>query len=520
MSEKLVDYLVLGSGLSALSFSALMAQRGRSVKILEAHEHFGGYGHTFSVGKDYQFNAQLHYVISCGEGETVHTFLKHLGLEKKVTFELLNAEGYDRCFCDGVQLNIPYGLENLRENMLAIDPSAKEAIDKFINLLIDFRSAAEHFPRHQRHAYTLLKAAPSVVRLFSYRNATLQEVFDACGLPMLLQTLVAGQLIDYMLPPKDLSFLIWCALFNGYCKGAYYPTHHFSHVVDNVCDSIRKNGGELIANQQVVEFILEDGKVCGVYAQAVDPQTGLAHGPRQEYRAREVICNFDPRQAAEMIGWDKFSKNLKKRLCYDYSYSSFVLYGVVRDLDLSQHGFGDWNIWHCQLDHNKSFDAMYNNGDYSKPYFATNCRSLHTKDSSHCTADNCQTLQICTWANYKYWQQLKMRSRKEYNLKKKEVLEHLLTCIEDNYVPNLREHMALQMTGSPTTNERYVNAPEGGSYGVNLTPRNFSYWRKLSADSSIDGLWFCSAASGVAGFSGTILTGMQLYERLSGDFLD
>ena len=66
MSEP-VDYLVLGSGLSALSFSALMAKQGKSVKILEAHEFFGGYGHTFPAG-EYQFNAQLHYVISCGAG--------------------------------------------------------------------------------------------------------------------------------------------------------------------------------------------------------------------------------------------------------------------------------------------------------------------------------------------------------------------------------------------------------------------------------------------------------------------
>ena len=56
------DYLIIGSGLAALSFGALMANRGHRVKILEAHYHPGGYGHTFVEARAYRFNAQLHYV--------------------------------------------------------------------------------------------------------------------------------------------------------------------------------------------------------------------------------------------------------------------------------------------------------------------------------------------------------------------------------------------------------------------------------------------------------------------------
>ncbi len=160
---------------------------------------------------------------------------------------------------------------------------------------------------------------------------------------------------------------------------------------------------------------------------------------------------------------------------------------------------------------------MYEHNDYSKPYFAMNCRSLHTDDSSNCNKENCQIFQICTVANYDYWKMLKMRSKKDYNLKKKEVLGHLLDTVEKHYVPDLREHLIFKMTGSPTTNERFVGAPKGGSYGVNLTPRNFQFSRKLGSESSLKNLYFCSAAAGVGGFGGTILTGSRLYERLTGD---
>ena len=38
------DYLIVGSGLSALVFGALMANSGKTVQVLEAHEHAGGFG--------------------------------------------------------------------------------------------------------------------------------------------------------------------------------------------------------------------------------------------------------------------------------------------------------------------------------------------------------------------------------------------------------------------------------------------------------------------------------------------
>ncbi|MFT4552226.1 MAG: all-trans-retinol 13,14-reductase [Chlamydiales bacterium] len=514
-----VDYLVLGSGLSALSFSALMANKGHSVKMLEAHEHFGGYGHTFVEG-DYKFNAQLHYVIGCGEGGVVNTFLKKIGLEKEVTFNRLNADGYDRVYCGDKSLNIPYGLENLEVNMLEICPEAAPQIKKFIDVLKDFRTAAENFPRHLKHSYRIAFAAPSYMRLFKYRSSTLQEVFDDCKLPLLMQTLVSGQLIDYLLPPKDLSFLVWAALFNAYCQGAYYPTKHFDHVIDSVVAFIQKNGGELQASEQVVDFIMDGKTVKGVYTQSVNPKTGICFGPRKAHYGKNVICNFDPKVAADMIGKENFSQKVQTALDYDYSYSSFVLYGVVKDIDLRDYGFGDWNVWHCQEDHNVAFDKMYKENDYSKPYFAMNCRSLHTDDTGNCKRDGCQILQICTVANYDYWKTLKMRDRKSYNLKKKEVLDCLLDAVEEKHVPNIRDHLIFKMTGSPTTNERFVFSPKGGAYGVNLTPRNFEYSRKLSSETSLENMHFCSAASGVGGFGGTIMTGCQLYEKLSSDYLD
>ena len=92
----------------------------------------------------------------------------------------------------------------------------------------------------------------------------------------------------------------------------------------------------------------------------------------------------------------------------------------------------------------------------------------------------------------------------------------MVDTIERHYVPDFRKHICLKQLGSPTTNERYVQAPAGNSYGSNMTPANVGLGR-LSHESSIAGLHFCSASAGFAGFAGTIWTGCQLYEALEGD---
>jgi all-trans-retinol 13,14-reductase len=101
------DYLIVGSGLSALVFGALMAKAGRSVQVLEAHEHPGGFGHTFTMAQQYHFNAQLHYVWDCGEGHTVNQVLKELGLADTVTFERYDPNGFDHMRMPGYAVDIP-----------------------------------------------------------------------------------------------------------------------------------------------------------------------------------------------------------------------------------------------------------------------------------------------------------------------------------------------------------------------------------------------------------------------------
>jgi len=242
----------------------------------------------------------------------------------------------------------------------------------------------------------------------------------------------------------------------------------------------------------------------------------LKTGKLNEHRAQTVICNMDPRQAAEMIDFHKFTPKVQKQLNYDYSYSNYMAYCVVEGIDLRGYGFGKSNLCHTeQIDLNRAFNDMYWRGDYSKPSFAVTVPSLLTDDRNDCPPGH-QIIEFLTVANYDRFLNLKLSSPAAYRRKKQEILDAILDVMETHYVPNLRQHLVFKITGSPTTSERYCGSPAGNSFGSNMTPKNIGLGR-LTHRTSFDNFYFCNASSGYAEFAGTVWTGCRLYERLSRD---
>jgi len=502
------DYLILGSGLAGLSFGALMAKAGKKITILEAHDCPGGYGHTFVEGNIYRFNAQFHYVWNCGEGRVVHNFLKKLNLHQDVTFEKYDSDGYDHNRMPGYALDIPSDLRVLITRLQTLFPEQAKAIEKFIIEVKQVADALDKLPVPLNPTFMLSNLSSSY-RLFKYRNATLQQVFDQFQLPLAAQTLLALQWEDFLLPPRDLSFFAWATLFIGYCRGAYYPTKHFEHVINSLVKTIEDNGGEIFYNRKITQFIREGKIITGVVIE------DLNSGQFDEYHGQDIICNFDPKKAAEMIGFEHFSNAVQRKLMYDYSPSNFMAYCVVKDLDLRDYGFGRWNVFHSeQEDLNQAFDDMYLRGDYSKPSFVMTTPSLLT-DESDCPEGH-QIIEFLTVANYDRFHDLKISDTAQYRQKKKEIFDAIIAVVEKHYIPEFSKHLVFKMTGSPTTNQRFCGSPAGNSYGSNLTPKNLTF-NRLNHFSSLKHFYFCNASSGFPGFTGTIKTGCLLYEHLSGD---
>jgi all-trans-retinol 13,14-reductase len=507
--ENSADFLVVGSGIAGLVFAALMARSGKKVVVLEAHEHAGGYGHTFQMGRSAKFNAQLHYVWNCGEGQSVHKVLKKLQLEEQVTFELMDSDGFDHMVMPGYSLKIPASSNELVRRLVALLPGHKRAIEKFIGTVnkvalgLDVLSSRPTLAGLGRNGFATLQT-------LAFHSSSLQDVFDKFGLPLPAQTLLASQWPDFLLPPEKLSFYAWVMLFTGYQRGAYYPTKHFEHVIDSLVETVTGNGGEVLLEHEVTGFLLESGAVTGLDAR------NLESGQVETWRAGSVVCNMDPQKAAEMIGLQHFGGPIRRQLDYEYSPSNFMIYCVLAGIDLADYGFGKWNTFHSgHEDLNEAFNTMYCHHDYSNPSFAITTPGFMTSDTTDRPAGQ-SIMEFLTVADYGYFAGLLQQDKALYRRKKREIIDSILDVVEERYIPDFRKHLVFKTGGTPTTNERYCLSPQGNSYGSDMTPRNIGIGR-LKHSSSLPGLYFCNASSGFAGFAGTFWTGASLYQKLTGD---
>lgn len=82
------DCIVVGAGMSGLTFAALAAQSGKRVLIVEQHVVPGGCFTSFRRG-GFLFNVALEWMTDCGRGQACWRLLERLGLAGAYTFHRL-----------------------------------------------------------------------------------------------------------------------------------------------------------------------------------------------------------------------------------------------------------------------------------------------------------------------------------------------------------------------------------------------------------------------------------------------
>lgn len=503
---RVYDAVIIGSGISALTVGALLAHAGQRVCMLEAHDRPGGFAHTFEMG-GYHFCAQVHYVCGCAPGGPIDAFLRKVGLEREITWELLDPDGYDHMIMpDLTRVRVPYGFDKLAENVETAYPGQGQAVRRFCDVLTAIRRELRVLPEGPIRWWQLLTEALHFPTLLRYRNRTLQDVFDECGLSREAQAVLCANAGDYMAPPRDLSIFGFAALFGGYNTGAYYPTRHFKHLTERLAAFIAEHDGCDVFYESPVTRIEGDERRIA--------QVTTSDG--KTFRGARFICNMDPQRAAALIGREKFPRSYLKRLDYTYSPSGVIVYLGLQGVDLREHGFGNHNTWQLfQWDMNRIWREEHDEQRYDRPWLFMSTPTLHT-DVGGVAPEGGQILELLTLASYDSFKQLQQRSYVDYSRAKHAVADRLIDLVAKHHVPDLRKFIKVQAVGSPVTHEDFCLATRGNAYGSYLTPKQLGLGR-LNAETPFENLSWCNASSGYAGVYGTIGTGLRLYMDLTGD---
>lgn len=502
------DYLVIGSGMAGLAVSSLLAKAGHSVCLLEAHEHAGGCAHSFPMSR-YTFCAAVHYIFYGGQGEPVANLLKKLGLETEVTLSRLDPEGYDRFSCpsQNLRFSIPNGLDKWADRLIDRLPQERWKILNFFRVIQRIAENLQKFPVERDWRF-FLKAPLSSKTLLRYRRWTLQRLFDKLELSQQAQAILATQVGDLGLPPDSVSLLIYAALIRAYGSGAYHPDGHYKQLVDALIKVVQNSPAGSVHFETEVSQINTDG----------DRVTSVETADGRRFSGRTVIANLDPKTCAGMIGWDQFPKSFRRKLVYSYSVSSYTVYLGLKGLDLRDYGFGNWNVWHYpHLDINRAYRTQIAENDFRDPWLFMSTPTLYAgaQQGAVCPEGD-QILELVTVCSYDAYQRLRDDDVRGYRRKKKAITTAILDVVERHYVPNLRNHIAICVSGSPATNRRYLWAPGGNIYGSELNPANVDFGR-LGFRTPWQNLYFAGASSAFPSVGATLAAGSKLYTLLTGD---
>jgi all-trans-retinol 13,14-reductase len=494
------DDLVMGSGMAGLSVAALLAQAGRRVIVVEAHDTPGGYAHTFQLGR-YRFCSEVHYIFGCEPGGSMYTLLDELGLVEQVPFIELEPDGYDRIVVSGDRYRVPRGWDTYRDRLVGLFPAEAVALHRYFDVVAAIASELSKLPDSIGIA-DLVSAPLRFPRLIRMRSWTLSRLFDKLDLSPRLRAILAGQCGDYLLPPSRVSLLLHATLVTAYGSGAFYPRHHYHQLVDSLVGSITARPGcEVLLNHEVDRIEVDGGRVTSVHT-----ATGRV------LRAGRFISNIDPRATLDLAGVEAFPRSFVRSLSGEYSYGGVSFFLGLKDIDLRDYGFGSYNVWsypHDDLE--RIYADQGERNDLADPWLFFSTPTLHSAEPGLAPLA-CQTMHVATHASYSEWRALRDRDRRAYHREKKRLREHLLDVIEARFVPRLRDHIDVFALGTPTTNERYVRAPHGNSYGTVLTPEHVTARRRpLQA---LENLWMVNASAGWPSVAGTVGSGRRLARKL------
>lgn len=505
------DVIVIGSGIGGLTTASMLARhQNKRVLVLERHYTAGGFTHAFSR-PGYEWDVGVHYI---GEVHRPHSGMRRI-------FDHLTDHNLDWAdmgeVCDtiviaGDRYEFPRGAQAFAAHMKDYFPHDARAIDRY---MCRVKNAAKH-----SRTFFLEKALPSLLanaigfalRWPAMRDAqrTLAQVFAEVGIVpgSRLAGVLSGQLGDYGLTPKEVSFLMHAILVKHYQNGAAYPVGGSSQIARAMIPGIERNGGKVITSAAVASVLFTGNKAIGVamadgreiFAPIIVSDAGWASTwgqlvPRElsiPFKLTGKIENVPPSlaHAALYIGANKDAATLKLKPS---------------------------NIWlYPHEDHDKNLATYISNANAPLPL--TYLSFPAAKDPSFATRfPGRSTIEAIGFAPFEWFSKFSHGAWKKrgdrYDSFKQDLSDRLLNALYDE-CPTLRTNIDYVELSTPLSTKHFTGHPHGEIYGLSHVPARFAH-RALRPDTPFPGLYLTGSDICVAGVSGALMGGIIAASRIA-----
>lgn len=524
------DAIVVGAGLGGLSSAAYLAATGQKVLLLERYTTLGGSSHVFRRRGSWEFDCGVHYVAECGPGGLVDQIFRGLGLDDRVQWLPMDADGFDRVVAPGFELATPVGWDAYLQNLLAAFPDERRAIRRFHSIM---RKIGESGGRPDlgsvgdlaRWAGRAGWAAPFMLIPYA---ATL----TACGLSPRATLALSVQCGALASSPLVLPTAAMAAFLQDYVgTGSFYPRGGGQVLAAAFAEVVTSHGGSIRTHSEVSRIVVEGGRVTGVR---------LADG--EHLATSSVVSDADViKTYTELVGLEHLPARLRRRIAR-WKMSQPLINGFFGvDLDLSDRPNSNYFAipsWDdatslrslARLGSEVGSGRGHSGGaDWARamadrqPMFV---QSSSRRDPSHLRAappgHSTIEVQTITPSHPALWghdgldvASGEYRESSAYTEIKKIVVDGMLDRMEQAF-PGAASKVVLSELGTPATQTRFVNNTGGAPFGLQTRPTQIGPLRPTST-TPISGLYLAGTSTTWGpGTVGAMYSGVQAAAAVTG----
>ena len=487
------DVIVIGAGNGGLASAATLAEKGKSVLLLEKHNIPGGCGTSFRRGR-FEFEVALHQLSSMGTPEKpgpLREQFKRYGIENEIEWVEIK-ELFRVNFPDGTGISIPADRKRCEDHLCSLFPAEKENILKYFQTVYEFCAQSAEFAAKSAQSTAepgafkkaIMKAGfPKLYpALASYGLKSTQEVLDEFFTDAKLQLSLSAYWCFMGMPPARFPWSILAKCTNIYMEDKPFYLRGTSMMMNQaIMEATKRMGGVVQLNCGAKKIVLENGAAVGV----ID-DNGV------EYRAKKIISNISPLATyGALLHQDEVPQAAREYLKpYTVGISALTCF-IGLDCPPEEIGFTtSFTLNYESLDANKDFADAYKLLPENDPLIAT----CYTVDDAQISPAGTS---IITAGTLKYSTEWEKLSPEQYYEKKYEAGRRIVARLEKMY-PGFTQHIEEMEIATPLTHMRYLNHPGGAIYGYEQDLVSSVFF--FPTESKIPNLEFASGWVNACGF--------------------
>jgi all-trans-retinol 13,14-reductase len=504
------DAIVIGSGLGAMTFGAIMAKMGKKILLLEKHYVPGGFTHVFKR-KEYEWDVGIHYVGDVHKEFTFMSIMFDYITDHKLKWQEMD-EVYDRIVLGENVYDFKAGKENFLEMLYERFPGEEAAIDTYIQRV--YQSAGQNKKFFQERALpTILSKLVGgfmTKKYYELSDKTTKEVLDEITDNKELKAVLAGQYGDHGMPPGESSFAIQSVVNKHYWKGGAFPVGGCQRIAETIIPVIEKAGGAVAVRAGVEKIIVENGKATGVLME----DGSIVQAPMIVSSAGylNTFARLLEKDVQEAIGFSP-EKGVPP------SVSHVCLYIGLKE-NLRELGIGSTNYWvYPHNDHDRGVKEYM--ADPSRPFPVTYISFPSLKDPEWDERyPGKSTIEMITLAPYEWfakWEDEQWKHRgEEYEAYKEEFAQRLLKELFKQF-PQLEGKIDYYELSTPLSTKHFVNYEHGEIYGLDHSPARFRM-KELRPRTPIKNLYLTGQDIVTVGIGGALMSGVLTASHVISSF--